>query len=474
MNLTSQQTSFIEALKSGTSNISLRAVAGAGKTTTNVALANTLPPQAKTAAIAFNTRIAKALANAMPPHVNSRTFNSLGHRALQAAVRRRLIVNPDKLDELALNLPETNFADIFVCKRIKMAGVRPESLTEDDVETMIQDKEYNKPPSLERIQRLMKASIAAVDDGLIDYDDQLYMPITYGKGFFERHDFVLVDEAQDLSPIQMEMCKRMGRLSCKYAFIGDPNQAIYGFRGAGITSMDDISKMFNTSSMPLSVSFRCPQEITKLAQAIVPDMSCPETAPMGAVNYLENFKLEDFRRGDAVLCRNNAPLFSLALQCYQRNIPARLLGSDIGLGIVRQLDKTGAVKSSDAADRLISKWQWEQERAQAKRKLSRVAMFQERIDAVSAMLDFAPPLWSEWKSQLLALFNSKEGVVLSSIHKAKGLEWPRVWFLDRKLIPSKYAKEDWEKQQEDNLYYVAVTRVVGDGTLNFINSGGQA
>jgi superfamily I DNA/RNA helicase len=47
---------------------------------------------------------------------------------------------------------------------------------------------------------------------------------------------------------------------------------------------------------------------------------------------------------------------------------------------------------------------------------------------------------------------------LSTIHKAKGAEAPRVVVLDPRRMPSKAARVDWEIQQERNLAYVAYTR----------------
>lgn len=50
-------------------------------------------------------------------------------------------------------------------------------------------------------------------------------------------------------------------------------------------------------------------------------------------------------------------------------------------------------------------------------------------------------------------------VVLSTVHKAKGREWPRVYILDRAgLMPSRWARRDWQVRQEMNLIYVAMTR----------------
>jgi superfamily I DNA/RNA helicase len=66
--------------------------------------------------------------------------------------------------------------------------------------------------------------------------------------------------------------------------------------------------------------------------------------------------------------------------------------------------------------------------------------------------------------------DGRRGVILSTIHKAKGLEAERVYFLDRFLIPSKYARKGWQREQEQNLLYVALTR--SKNFLYFINSTG--
>lgn len=49
-------------------------------------------------------------------------------------------------------------------------------------------------------------------------------------------------------------------------------------------------------------------------------------------------------------------------------------------------------------------------------------------------------------------------VTLSTVHKAKGAEAPRVIILDPKRMPAKGARQDWEIQQERNIVYVAYTR----------------
>ena len=63
--------------------------------------------------------------------------------------------------------------------------------------------------------------------------------------------------------------------------------------------------------------------------------------------------------------------------------------------------------------------------------------------------------------------DKKDGIALSTIHKAKGLEANNVYIVCNSLMRSKSAKKDWEIKQEYNLMYVAYTRA--KNTLGFID-----
>ena len=52
-----------------------------------------------------------------------------------------------------------------------------------------------------------------------------------------------------------------------------------------------------------------------------------------------------------------------------------------------------------------------------------------------------------------------DNLTLATVHKSKGREWARVYLLGRnRYMPSPFARQDWQQQQERNLMYVAVTR----------------
>jgi len=54
--------------------------------------------------------------------------------------------------------------------------------------------------------------------------------------------------------------------------------------------------------------------------------------------------------------------------------------------------------------------------------------------------------------------DTHSGIILSSVHRAKGLEAERVFILKPELMPHPLATSEQELQQEMNIKYVAITR----------------
>jgi superfamily I DNA/RNA helicase len=100
-------------------------------------------------------------------------------------------------------------------------------------------------------------------------------------------------------------------------------------------------------------------------------------------------------------------------------------------------------------------------------KHSQAAMLEDECDALQVLIDRCLETGKHKLFDLEALCESlfvDEGnklhcILLCSVHKAKGLEWPRVYILGRfDYMPFWKAEMDWERVQEQNLIYVAVTR----------------
>lgn len=120
--------------------------------------------------------------------------------------------------------------------------------------------------------------------GAIDYGDQIMMACALldrpdvASSIGSRYRFVMVDEFQDTNFAQSVMVQRLtGGLHDNVCVVGDPNQAIYAFRGAAPDNFDRFaSESFpGTKTLPLSDNYRSTQEILDLANSIWEDKSDP-------------------------------------------------------------------------------------------------------------------------------------------------------------------------------------------------------
>lgn len=75
--------------------------------------------------------------------------------------------------------------------------------------------------------------------GLFDFDDLLVEALCLlledhegARSFCSRFSYLLVDEFQDISPLQYELISQWNRYGKELFVIGDPDQSIYGFRGS--------------------------------------------------------------------------------------------------------------------------------------------------------------------------------------------------------------------------------------------------
>ena len=91
----------------------------------------------------------------------------------------------------------------------------------------------------------------------------------------------------------------------------------------------------------LTISFRCARAITENAQWRAPDMQAPEWAEAGTVLRHVTWSADLLNNGDAVICRNNAPLFSLAIRLIEQDQLPRIAGRDIGAPVVKLMKKLG-------------------------------------------------------------------------------------------------------------------------------------
>ena len=86
----------------------------------------------------------------------------------------------------------------------------------------------------------------------------------------EQFQYILVDEFQDISPVQYEIVKLLAAPENNLFIVGDDDQSIYGFRGASPDSMQQFFQDFSQAKrILLDVNFRCHRRIVEAAGAVI-------------------------------------------------------------------------------------------------------------------------------------------------------------------------------------------------------------
>lgn len=114
------------------------------------------------------------------------------------------------------------------------------------------------------------------DEKIMDYDDLLTETIRLLKGEKkseirkQKFSFLLVDEFQDISPIQYELIKAWNRGGRELFVIGDPDQAIYSFRGADDRCFDRLTADYpGLCTIHLKDNYRSGSQIVRGALAVI-------------------------------------------------------------------------------------------------------------------------------------------------------------------------------------------------------------
>ncbi len=269
------------------------------------------------------------------------------------------------------------------------------------------------------------------------------------------------------------------------------HNSIYGFAGADAKSMDHMEATLNATergcqTLPLTVTRRCGRAIVREAQKLVPNFEAHETCCDGRVTkgnykdrpdetkYPDNPQYKSYcwqtQDGDMILCRVNAPLVSECFKFLKMGRKANIRGRDVGQGLVATVKKiTKGELGLPVADlwRLLGDWlDNEEQKEQAKRNPSdaRLIALHDRHDCIACFTEDQSTAGGVIQ-RIEAIFTDNkhgEGVMLSSIHKAKGLEAKRVFLLQPEgaTIPHPMAKTPQQREQESNLLYVAITRAI--------------
>lgn len=479
------QQDIFDFIQHGNGNSVINALAGSGKTSTIVNAVKLIPSTCNALFIAFNKEIAKELEKKLAgvKNVQVKTLHSLG----LLMIRRNLGTNIE-IDEykyrtfIKKNIKQLSSADFD-----KMTTKLMQQYT-DNVIQLCDLGRYNLAQcEKDLLQVSARHDIPIIDDECnavlnvmkwgrenttsIDFTDMVWLPYELTLNPIGlQYDYIFIDECQDLNAAQRELFLRCFRRGTRFIAVGDKKQAIYSFAGADAESFAKLQNLPNTTTLPLPISYRCPKKVVNLANQFVDTMECREGAPDGEI--VHNVSIKDIHDGDMVLCRTKMPLIKLYMRYLRMGVKSYVRGQDIGLNLLRMVDKTEQIvlnvslQKDGVFARLYDDLFEERNRLMIKRgmdledaTLSNQIM--NKYDSIKALEILAEGLTSarDLHDRIENVFaESADGVCLSTIHKAKGLEANNVYILCKTLMPSRLATQDWEKEQEQNLMYVAYTR----------------
>lgn len=477
---------IFDEVRNGAGNILVEACAGSGKTTTILKSLVFIPNDKKVLMVAFNRGIVSHLKKSIDEvrdNVDVHTLHALGYDILRRHYGKDIHLENYKYNKRLNNFFEKYYGYTIQeigWKRYKHAyanilqlcnlarcymhdGEKGLNYINEKYDICATEREMNAA------KELMKWGMQELDE--IDYTDMIWLPNVLDiKNECRRYDYVFVDECQDLNASQRNLVMKCLSENGRFIAVGDKDQAIYSFSGADSESFDILANTPNTMKLPLSISYRCAKEIIEHARSFSRNIEVnPENHTKGEVVFDCGYAFED----DAmILCRNNAPLAELYIQILSSGKKCFIKGKDIGENIVNLLKTTDKEKLGvDLKSRGVFYDLYNDLIAMKNRMIKNSGLTEEevvtsrpiqnRYDMIKTLATLSHPCTN--KKQLInrvhEVFSEEgQGITLSTIHKAKGLEAENVYILKKSLLPSPYAVKNWQIQEERHLQYVAYTR----------------
>ncbi len=470
-------------------NLIVRARAGTGKTTV-ILEGVKRAPERKTLVCAFSKVIQLELEARIGkdhPWIHAKTLHSVGFACVNRfrqgikvsfkgeradALTDRVCGNnpPDTIKKLVTRLHTLGRE---TCPHAKNPGDLTELAIKFECEPG-EEWEQTYPLAYVEARALEAMELAAgVKNGeTIDGSDMIFLPVRNGW-LVPMYDLVVVDEAQDMTTAQLEIAQGVLKPGGRMCIVGDDCQAIFGFRGADSESLDRLKMELGAGELGLTVTYRCGKSIVELAQRLVPDFEAAATNGDGEILYKPMDALyTDAGPGDFILSRINAPLVTTAMRLLKQGKRTRIMGNDIGKGLINLIRKFKATsvpnfltkveswcvrESSRVETQIAAATNGRKKALQSKlegiaEKAEMLTSLAEGAKNVQEVLDRIEHLFSDNK-------NTEGMITCSSVHRAKGLEANRVFVMKDTIR--------YHTKEENNIEYVAITRA--KNTLVFVS-----
>jgi DNA helicase-2/ATP-dependent DNA helicase PcrA len=479
---TPQQEAIWERMVKGRKHVIVNALAGTGKTFTMLHGLRKmgLDRAGRTAFVAFNKSTSLELAAKAPSWVKASTFHSLlygvvrdNYGDIRVDGRKTSLIFEKLAGEY--NWMKTPMWLKFAME--KVVGLLKNTLIEADeigIAAVCDRYGIDLEDKFTWAAQLISEAIqeSKDDTAYVDCDDLIWLPVVNDLEL-PQFDTMVVDEYQDTNACQEHSLVRMAN---RLILVGDENQAIYGFRGAGTDSIQKaIEKLGKTKKgvdvLPLTFTRRCPKTHVELAKKLVPDFEALPEAPEGELDIVaEENAILQMKPGDLVICRLNAPVVSTAFRLLRMGTRANIQGRDLGRGLKAMIRRLRVKSGKGSVKELLDKLdQYAAVEVAKLRRLKRppeakITSLEDKISCLTTFCEGCVDV-AEVEDRIDKMFTEEETggerkgfVLLSSVHRVKGMEADTVWVLYPELMPFEKAVLPWEIEQEHHIRYVAFTR----------------
>ncbi|MEY4899415.1 MAG: hypothetical protein RL294_1226 [Actinomycetota bacterium] len=319
----------------------------------------------------------------------------------------------------------------------------------------------------------------------------------------EQFRFFVIDEYQDVSPVQRALLDAWRGSHSEVCVVGDPNQTVFGFAGASDEHLLRFESEFpGATTVELDRNYRSTPEIVRLANSIVANsplelVSMRESGPVPGVIVSATDEDEARAIGTtiraaieagtdpadiAVLYRINVQSLVFEHVLGEMRIPFRVRGGRFfdepvvtqALVLVRGRLQTDPAASARDTMALILRenlgWLSKPPANPVDRHawniMSALAQIAENLPVTATVIDLAADLKHRVDNEMEPAVSA---VTLSTTHNAKGLEWDTVFVIGMSdgLFPLSYSMGDGPLQEERRLAYVAFTRAERSLTLSW-------
>lgn len=381
----------------------------------------------------------------------------------------------------------------------------------------------------EEIARVLKIyEQLKTERGVIDFEDVILILIgilldrpDIARAIRDQYTYFVVDEYQDVSPMQHRLLQLWLGGRKDICVVGDPAQTIFTFTGATSTYLESFSREFRScAEVTLDRNYRSTPEIIDLANTIVRSGTGVEPVRLRAMNAAGNpVHFLSFTHGSqeaegvaqqitrlqmqgvrldriAVLYRMNSQSQEFEYALQKAGIPYVLQGQEsffkrkeireamVALRAEARAAEQGAGVSGDlpdVVDKVLRSMGWRPEGP------SMHGASRERWESLDTLQILSAELWEARRAGIREFVKELEernadhntpstnAVVLSSLHAAKGLEWDIVFLvgLAEGVLPINYAEEKTDIEEEKRLLYVGITRARSELYMSYAHAYGN-